>query len=514
MATLKRIWVLEPDLQVGAAEKIEANEALGMTDRVRGAVLWRSGSQIVAQLITWTATFLVIRLLSPSDYGLFAMTQAILVFLTLMSGHGFANALVRRETISPHEIRQVFGMLLLLNLGLACVQVALAPLAAAYFRQPLVAELLTVQALLYLTTPFIALPQALLGRRMNFKRQAQVHLLAATLGAVAALGCAWSGWGVWTLVAAALVYFGTQAVGLTWAARSLVVPSFRFAGAGHLFSYGGAMLAVQLCWFAQSQSDVFIAGRLVDPHQLGLYTTALFLTQIFASKFVPPLNDVAFAAYAQIKDRPGAVADAFLKGVRLIFLIALPFYFGLAVTADPLVRTVLGPKWVEAIPIVRLLAWAMPFMTLQILFQPATNALGRAGVTLRIAMAGAVLLPLCFLAGIQFGIIGLAWAWLIGFPLYTATTIAVALPVIGAPLAGLARAIAPALLAASAMAAAVLGLDLLLPPMGAGARLAILVPFGAATYCGLLFAFARPLVEDVKSLVLRRRTEPVLSATR
>src|SRR5687768_13772363 len=118
MAALQRIWVLGQVLQVGAAEKIEANEALGMTDRVRGAVLWRSGSQIVAQLTTWTATFLVIRLVSPSDYGLFAMTQAILVFLTLMSGHGFANALVRRETISPHEIRQVFGMLLLLNLGL------------------------------------------------------------------------------------------------------------------------------------------------------------------------------------------------------------------------------------------------------------------------------------------------------------------------------------------------------------------------------------------------------------
>jgi O-antigen/teichoic acid export membrane protein len=476
-----------------------------MTDRVRGAVMWRSGSQIVAQLVTWTATFLVIRLLAPSDYGLFAMTQAILVFLTLMSGHGFANALVRRETISPNEIRQVFGMLLILNLGLACVQLALAPLAAAYFRQPLVAQLLTVQALLYVATPFIALPQALLARRLNFKRQAQVHLLAASLGAGTALACASAGWGVWTLVAAPLVLFWTQAIGLTWAARSLVAPSFRFAGAGHLFRYGGAMLAVQFFWFLQSQSDIFIAGRLVDPHRLGLYTTALFLTQIFAAKFVPPLNDVAFAAYSQIKDRPGAVADAFLKGVRLILLIALPFYFGLAVTAEPLVRTVLGPKWVETIPLVRLLAWAMPFMTLQILFQPATNALGQARIALRIAMAGAVILPLCFLVGVQYGIIGLAWAWLIGFPLYTAVTVFTALPVIGASAAGLGRAVAPALLAASAMAAAVLGLDLLLPPMGAGARLSMLVPFGAAAYCGLLFAFARPLVEDVLTLVLRRR---------
>jgi hypothetical protein len=55
------------------------------------------------------------------------------------------------------------------------------------------------------------------------------------------------------------------------------------------------------------------------------------------------------------------------------------------------------------------------------------------------------------------------------------------------------------------MAASVAGLDLLLPPLAAGARLALLVPFGAAVYCCLLLAFARPLVEDVKALLLRRR---------
>jgi O-antigen/teichoic acid export membrane protein len=484
--------------------KSEKNEAPGLTDRVRGAVLWRSGSQIVAQLVTWSATFLVIRLLAPSDYGLFAMTQAILVFLGLMSGWGFANALVRRETISKVEIRQVLGMLLLLNGGLAALQVALAPVAAAYFRQPLVADLLRVQALLYLANPFIALPQALLVRRMNFKRQAQVYLLASLLSAATALACASRGWGVWTLVAAPFALFSTQAIGLTWMARSLVWPSFRFAGAGHLFRYGSAMVAVQFCWFVQSQSDVFIAGRVVEPHRLGLYTTSLFLTQILTAKFVPPLNDVAFSAYSQIKSEAGAVAGAFLKGVRLVMLIALPFYLGLAVTAEPLVLTVLGAKWVETIPLIRLLAWAMAFMTLQLLFQPATNALGQPRITLRVAMTGAVIMPLCFLAGIQFGIIGLAWAWLIGFPLFTAMAAALSLPVIGATAGGLARAVAPGLLAASAMAAAVAGLDSLLPGMAPPARLAGLVLFGAATYCGLLFVFARPLVEEVLALALRR----------
>jgi O-antigen/teichoic acid export membrane protein len=480
-------------------------EGLGLTAQVRGAVLWRSGSQLVAQLVMWASTFLVIRILDPHDYGLFAMTQVVLVFLSLMNGYGFANALVRDESISREQTAQAFGMLILLNLGLALAQIALAPLAAAYFREPQVADLLRIQSLLFLATPFIALPSALLSRTMDFRRQGQVHLLGAFAGAITALACAWAGWGVWTLVAAPIAMFWTQAIGMTALARSLMWPSFRFRGAGAMFRYGSAMTIVQFFWFIQSQSGVFIAGRVLSAHDLGVYTTALFLTQILSSKFVPPLNDVAFAAYSRIQDRPDAVAFAFLKAVRMIMLIALPFYFGLAVTAEPLVLTVLGPKWIDTVPLIRLLALAMPFMTLQILFAPANNALGHASVTVRVAMIGAALMPAAFLIAIPYGGHGLAIAWLVAFPLLTAATAALSMRVIGASFSDLGRAIAPGLLASGAMAAIVLLLDALLPPLAAQPRLGLLVLAGIAAYGALLVLFARDLVVDVAQL-MRGRT--------
>ena len=484
-----------------SSEVRQQSEGLGA--QVKGAILWRSGSQIVAQIIQWLATFLVIRLLDPSDYGLVAMTQVVLVFLNLMNGYGFANALIRAESIGRREIRQVFGMLLLLNAALAAAQLALAPLAAAYFHQPIVADLLRVQALMFLATPFIALPTALLSRDMDFKRQAQVNLIAAALSALTAFACASAGWGVWTLVATPLVLFWTRAVGMTLAARSLVWPSFRFAGAGKMASYGGAMVLVQLFWFVQSQSDIFIGGRLLGPHELGLYTTALFLTQILAAKFVPPLNDIAFAAYSRMQGERGALAFAFLKSVRLIMLVALPFYCGLVATAEPLVLTFMGAKWAETAPLVTVLALAMPLMTLQILFAPATNAIDRAGVALRCACAGAVILPLAFLIGIRFGTIGLAYAWLCGMALLTLVTAALSMPALGLRWRALIQSIAPGLLASSVMGLAVMLLDSLLPEMTAPARLALLVSAGMALYALLLLLFARPLVDEVRQLMRR-----------
>jgi O-antigen/teichoic acid export membrane protein len=291
---------------------------------------------------------------------------------------------------------------------------------------------------------------------------------------------------------------------MTIASPWLTMPSFRFQGAREILGYGGAMVLVQFFWFIQSQAGVFIAGRSLPPHELGLYTTALFLTQIVASKFVPPLNDVAFAAYAQIQAQREAVASGFLKAVQLVMLVALPFYFGLAAATEAIVLTVLGPKWVETVPLVRVLALAMPFLTLQILFAPATNAIGSAGIALRVSIAGAVIMPVAFLIGIRFGTIGMAYAWLAAFPIFTAVTAALSLPVIGVRAGALAGALLPAVLASCVMLLPVLALEALLPPMHLYARLAILVVSGAAAYAAFLLLFARPLVEDLVRIVRRR----------
>ena len=198
----------------------------------------------------------------------------------------------------------------------------------------MVADLLRVQALIFLATPFIALPEVLLIRELDFRRPAIVNLAATAISAAVALGCALAGLGVWTLVYAPIAFFWSRAIGLTLAARFFVLPSFRFAGAGRMFSYGLVMLGSHLFWTIVTQADVFIASRSLDPHELGLYAEALFLTTIVARKFVPPLNEVAFPAYARLQDDLPVLSAAFLKAVRLIMLVTCPLYFGLAVVAQ------------------------------------------------------------------------------------------------------------------------------------------------------------------------------------
>lgn len=476
----------------------------GLRTQVRSAVIWRSGTQIFSQLVAWASTFLVMRLLPLSDYGLFAMTSTVLVLLGLLNGYGFANAAIQDKELGNRKLRQLFGLLIVVNGVLAAAQFASAPLIADYYNEPRLTELLRVQTLIYLTNPFLALGYAVLSRQMDFRRQAQVNMASALLGAATALVGAFSGWGVWTLIAAPLVTFVSRAIGMMVAARAWLLPSFDFRGARRLADYGGIVMGGQIFWFLQTQSDIVIAGRVLGKEELGLYTVALFLAQIFVTKVVPPLNEVAFSAYARIQDDPSAIAAGFLKSVRVVMLLAMPFCLGMAATAEPLVHTVLGADKAIAAPVVALLALAMPFMTLHVLFAPATNACGRPGVSTRGSVLGTLLMPAAYFVGVQYGVIGLAAAWLVSYPLLTAVSAAWSLPVIGLRARELIAALRAPVLAGIAMALGVVLIDRTLPELPQVLRLAALVAAGGAIYGGWLLTFARDRLSEARDLVLRR----------
>lgn len=479
--------------------------------QVRSAVIWRSGSQVVTQIVSWCSTLIVIRLLAPQDYGLFAMAQVMLVLLSTMNGWGLASALIREAEVSEGRLRQTLGMLILLNCGLALAQFLAAPLVALWFGQPEVTNLLRVLSLLYLAVPFCALPHAIMSRRMDFRRPAQVRLAAALMGAATALTGAFSDWGVWTLVAAPLMMIVTEAVGMTWASGAPIRPSFRFSGAGHIAGFGGVMTATQLFWFVQSQADVMIAGRVLDPHSLGVYSTGLFLAQLLAAKFVPPINEVAYAAYSR-QQMTGA--EPLLATIRLVMLVALPAYAGMAVVAPALVPVLLGDKWIEIVPLLPILAGAMAMLTLQILFAPATNARGVPGAALRIAMLGSVVMPIGFLIGSQWGVNGFAWGWVGGMAVLTMATVTLSGRIVGLRLDGLARAIAPPLSAALTMAAGV-ALMVSLLPQGVPPllTLALAVPLGVALYGGALQLIAPARLSEALHFIRNRNDSAPVQVT-
>lgn len=476
--------------------------------RVRSAVAWRWGTQVGAQIITWTSTFLVVRLLDPTDYGLFAMSQVVITALAFLNGQSFATSIVQTDRIDRRRVGQVFGMLLVANILLACIQFAFAPHAAEYFGEPVVADMLRVQALFFLTIPFIALPSEWLARKLEFRKQGQVNMGSALVGALTALVLAWLGWEVWALVYAGLSIFFARAIGMMIAARFLIRPIFDPRGAMDLFTYGGVLTLCQLFWIIQSQSDVVIAGRLMPTYDLGLYTQALFLTLIVTARFIPPINEVALAAYSELHRAKKPLGPYFLKTARLVMIVSAPVYIGLALTSENAILVLMGEKWTGLIDIVAGLALVMPFFALHLICSPVTNAMGRPKVYLFTSVCGALIFPTMFLWGVSSGAMGLVQAWWIAAPLLCAITLSATLPRIGVSLSALLDAIAPIALACGAMAVSVLAVQRFVPIESPLLALALHAALGASVYGATFWFGYRGIVHETWALLRDRESAP------
>ncbi len=484
----------------------DAHDDSSFATRVRSAVAWRWGAQVAAQIITWTSTFLVVRLLDPTDYGLFAMSQVVVTALAFLNGQSFATSIVQTAHLDDRRVGQVFGMLLLANFTLATIQFAVAPAAAAYFEEPIVADMLRVQAAIFLTIPFIALPSEWLARGLEFRKQGQVNMISALVGAMIALVLAWLGWGVWALIYSGLSIFVTRAIGLMIAARLWIKPIFNPAGAWDLLTYGGTLTLCQLFWIIQSQSDVVIAGRLLETYDLGLYSQALFLALIVTGRFIPPINEVALAAYSELHRANKPLGPYFLKTARLVMMVSAPAYIGLSLTSDSAILVLMGEKWTGLIPILSGLAIVMPAFALQLICAPVTNAMGRTRVYLFTSICGAVIFPCVFLWSIGGGPIGLVHAWWVAAPMLCAITLTATLPRIGVTPMALIGALTPIALSCAFMTVAVIMAQRLIPIESPLLALATYAVIGAGIYGATFWFGYHSIVRETWALLRNKDT--------
>jgi O-antigen/teichoic acid export membrane protein len=472
--------------------------------KVLSALRWSAATRLVGQAVSWMMTIVVIRLLSPADYGVLAMAVILPSALYLLNDLGLDVVLVQRVSPAEGFRRQVFGVVIGVNLLCALALVAGAPLVAAFFSEPILVPILRVLSLQFLLLVFETLPRARLEQRLDFRSQSLINLGASWLGGLATLALAWSGWGVWALVWGRLTSTAANTVALNVVAPSLCRPSFSLAAVRRALSFGGIVTLERGTWQLFTDADKVIGGRLWSDATLGLYSVAQDLATMPMHRTGGLVTAIGLPAFSQVQDRLDEVRFYLLKAARITSVLSFPIFIGLAVTAPEAVAVLLGSKWPAAAPLLQILALIMPLRMVATLLPPVLWGIGRPGVSAGNVLIAAIVIPWACLIGAQWGPPGMALAWLGAYPVVFAITLRRAGGVLGLRMPDFGRAMQAPALASLAMAAVVLGTRYLLPDQaGAAARLLVLVPTGAVTYLVAILGLQRTALQEAMQLVRR-----------
>jgi teichuronic acid exporter len=382
---------------------------------VRG-FLWLGTSAFVGQFVSWLSTILVIRLLSPSDYGLMATATVFTSFIAMLGELGFGAALIQVKELTERDIRQAFGWVIVTSLGAWATCYAAAPAIAQFYGRHELIALIRVMALTIVAVALYIVPQSLNSREMEFKLKARIEFLSQLAGALATLGLAVRGMGVWSLVGGAMALQIAKAVGYNQAYPRFFAPVFTLNGSGRMFTYGMTTTAERLLSFAFTYADIIIVGRFLGTSAVGIYSVALSLASTPMSKVLPIVTQVSFTSYARIQDDPERLQRNVLRAARVIAFVGFPVFFGLAAVAPAAIPFILGDQWKAAVVPFQLLCLTLPLKALWPILSPAVAAAGRPDVNLATIAVMAISMSLAILFGVRGGLIGVCIAWLTVYP--------------------------------------------------------------------------------------------------
>jgi len=382
--------------------------------RVVSGLSWLVGLRAVAQLYSWVITLIVIRLLSPADYGLKALAGPLIGVLLVAGAAGMTTSLVQTRNLTETTIRSTFGFLLLANGVLAIVIALSAPFLANFYGEPYIKWIIWALIALFVIKPFQVIPLALLSRRLEYKRRSIATTAGTIVGSSAMLGLAFAGYGVWALVLGQLILEATKTILLNvfcyWPKR----PSFSLHEIRQLLSYGLFVVASSTTWHFCLQLDVLVGGRFYSAEVIGLYAVGLFLARLPATKILPLLHQVSMPAYSKVQHDKQQVRWYFMKSVSMVSLVTFPMFFGIAALSAPLVELLFGTKWMPAAEIAVVIALASTISSILHLLGPMLHGLGLAKVDLRLAIVSTPLMLASLVLMAPFGVMGLAVGWSIG----------------------------------------------------------------------------------------------------
>lgn len=468
------------------------------------ALAFAGTARLLVQVTSWLMTLVVIRLLTPDDYGLMGLVTLFTGFVAMFNELGMGAALVQARRVSDALLAELFGLVLLLQIGFALLILVAAAPVAEFFAQPRLVPMLQIQSVQFLLYGFAVIPDALLMRRLDFQRKSLVETIAALLASGVTLLLAFAGYGVWALIDGVLIGAGARALGLTWITRFLPMPRLRLSGLGGLVRFGGLLTAERLLWFAYTRFDAMIIGKRFGPVLLGDYTVAMTLASLPLDKLGPVLTQVSFPAFAEVQEKRGEATAHLLKAVRLLSLLFFPLLFGLSAVASDAVPLLLGAQWADSVLPLALVSLVMPLRMINLVIPSYLKGLGHPGASLLTIAVACLILPAALLIGSVWGLAGIGGAWLVAYPIFFLASLSIAARVTPLRVAPVLAAIArPALAALLMLLLLWLLQTTLLASVAAALRLPLAIAAGIACYAAAILLLDASSCRELLRLLRR-----------
>ena len=439
--------------------------------------------------------------LTPYEIGIGAVALSIVQMPTMLVEMLFHDALVQRRRVEQRHYNSALTVSFLMGCAFSAMCWFLSPLLGQAMGDPVAGEVL---AWMSLSMPFMGLSSALVARmrrEMEFKALALRAIIGRTGAFVVATALAFSGAGVWALVAQQVLLVALSAAALWVFSRRRLRFGFDRAAFGELWRFGVRATAGLSVEFVTGRVFMVQVGMLLGAEAAGYFSLAQRVVEMLRALIAGAVVQLALPVLSRLQDSPRLLRPVFQSSTQLTAAATFPVFFGLIAVAPEVIAIVFGSQWLPAVPAVMALSAITVLFFARVYSGPTMSAVGRPELQLWVKAAelpALLILPLAAAPTLALAVVAWVVRVILALPvdvgmLQRATRLGP-----GAQFRGL--AVLSAMSAAMAVGVWLLGALLLtgFPPV---ARLALMISAGAAFYAILLWMFRPSLMRRLLGLL-------------
>lgn len=477
-------------------------------------VAWNGAGNVVKQVIMVVTMIVLARILTPHEFGIYALLMVFVSFSQILAQMGTSSAVIYFDDLTDRFLSTAFYFSVGTSVAVYLLLFSGAGFLANFMDEPALQGLLQLIGLVLVINSLSMIQRALLEKKMDFKKVILVEKAALLISSAVGIAAAILGFGAASFVLMALSQAVLQLIGFTvfghWRPRVM----FGILELRRMLSYSLNLVGFTIINYFARQSDNFLVGKFIGSGALGIYSVAYRIMLYPLENVSRVLIRVLFPAFSEVKHDNARFKRGYLQAISFIALVTFPLMLGLLAVAPLFVDVVFGEGWEELAPLLMILSVVGLQQSIVTTVGSIYLAKGTTGMMFWIGGINAVVTVLFFLGGVWFGILGMAVAYLIANLLMLYPNLFYAWRQIDLGVAEGVRELMPFFLAAIVMAVGVRAVDHLgfLDLLPDALQLFSLVTIGAGLYSGFVLIAARSKVLALVSL-LRRRGAPAVPQT-
>ena len=370
--------------------------------------LWKFCERSGLQFVNLIVQIVLARLLTPSDFAIVAIITVFITIANIFIQTGFGTALIQCEQVDDDDYSTIFFVSLITSVMLVLILAIIAPLISSFYKMSELTILIRAQSIIIFIGAFNTVQQAVMSRRMQFKKNFYARIIACLISGIIATIAAYKGLGVWSIillnVSNNLFYTILLWILVKWKPKLV----FSINSFNKLFSFSWKLILANLIGTLYDNLRTLVMGKFYDKSLLGYYNRSDMIASSLMNGVTSSISAVMLPVLSRYQNDVNKIKEKLKKTFSINCFICVPMMFGLAATADNLIIILFTSKWSTSGIFLSILCIGYSFYPIHSANLQALYAIGESGVVLKLEIIKKLLGVLLIFLSIPFGVYAVA----------------------------------------------------------------------------------------------------------